>query len=164
MHSRNLPCFTGYRQNWADSEQSSNAAFREHYATITIERCFGNSVKDEVGGRPESLTLWGVFHKTRSAPSFISCACPVDLSNRDWKSAPPCSQAMLMSIAVSASPVELRQVSTGEIFRKVQRTNGCERLVQLIIKKIKNRLGGTGLLKHEGAYIGIYQSVHRLPS
>jgi len=71
---------------------------------------------------------------------------------------------IVASIAVSASPVELRQVSTGENFRKVQRTNGCEWLVQLIIKKIKNRLGGTGLFKHEGAYIGIYQSVHRLPS
>ena len=36
-------------------------------------------------------------HRTRSTPSFISWACPVDLSNRDWKSAPPCSQALLMA-------------------------------------------------------------------
>jgi hypothetical protein len=41
--------------------------------------------------------LKGGFHKTRSAPSFISWACPVDLSKRDWKSAPPCSQAILMA-------------------------------------------------------------------
>ena len=37
------------------------------------------------------------YHRTRSAPSFISCACAVDLSNRDWKSAPPCSQASLIA-------------------------------------------------------------------
>jgi hypothetical protein len=36
-------------------------------------------------------------HRTRSAPSFISCACAVALSNRDWKSAPPCSQAISMA-------------------------------------------------------------------
>jgi hypothetical protein len=35
-----------------------------------------------------------LHHRTRSAPSFISWACAVDLSKRDWKSAPPCSQAM----------------------------------------------------------------------
>src|SRR5262245_51486492 len=30
----------------ADSEKSSKAAFREHYATITIASCYGNSVKE----------------------------------------------------------------------------------------------------------------------
>ena len=54
---------------FADSEKSSKAALREHYATITIASCFGNSVKDEVGGMKASH-LWGVFHRTRSAPSF----------------------------------------------------------------------------------------------
>src|SRR5215813_6786340 len=37
------------------------------------------------------------YYRTRNAPSFISCACPADLSNRDWKSAPPCCQAILMA-------------------------------------------------------------------
>jgi hypothetical protein len=35
--------------------------------------------------------------RTRSAPSFICSACAVDLSKRDWKSAPPCSEAILMA-------------------------------------------------------------------
>jgi hypothetical protein len=38
-----------------------------------------------------------IIHKTRSVPSFISSACAVDLSKRDWKSVPPCSQAILMA-------------------------------------------------------------------
>src|SRR5215831_5636400 len=37
------------------------------------------------------------FTKPAAPPSFISWACALDLSNRDWKSAPPCSQAMLMA-------------------------------------------------------------------
>src|SRR5262249_47548053 len=77
MHSRNLPCFTWIPSKLADSEKSSKAAFREHYATITIASCSGNSVKDEVGGRLESLTLWGVFHSTSNAPSFISVIVPL---------------------------------------------------------------------------------------
>jgi hypothetical protein len=36
-------------------------------------------------------------HKTRCAPPSISWACAVDLSKRDWKSVPPCSQAILMA-------------------------------------------------------------------
>jgi hypothetical protein len=35
--------------------------------------------------------------RTRSAPSFNSCACAVDLSKRHWKSAPPCSHAILIA-------------------------------------------------------------------
>jgi hypothetical protein len=37
------------------------------------------------------------LHSTRSAPSFICSAFAVDLSNRDWKSGPSCSQAILMA-------------------------------------------------------------------
>src|SRR5262245_7556757 len=53
-------------------------------------------------------------------PLFRS-ACAVDLSNRDWKSAPPCSQAMLMAAFLSLattmnfdglSPLWLRNVTT----------------------------------------------------
>jgi hypothetical protein len=32
------------------------------------------------------------FYKTLSAPFSISWTCAVDSSNRDWQSAPPCSQ------------------------------------------------------------------------
>jgi len=41
--------------------------------------------------------LLSINHKTRSAPSFICSACAVDLSNRNRKSASPCSQAILMA-------------------------------------------------------------------
>jgi hypothetical protein len=44
-----------------------------------------------------SRTVMASFPKTRSAPSFISWACAVDLSKRDWKSGPPCSQALLIA-------------------------------------------------------------------
>ena len=44
------------------------------------------------------FAIWcSCSHRTRSAPSFICWASAVDLSKRDWKSAPPCSQAILMA-------------------------------------------------------------------
>src|SRR5262245_22400270 len=61
--------------------------------------------EQSVGGIPKPVfhrcSLPLVHHKTRSAPSFICSAWAVDLSKRDWKSAPPCSQAMLMACFLS---------------------------------------------------------------
>src|SRR5215471_17794259 len=55
-----------------------------------------------IGGELEVHSqIFSRFHSTLSARSFISCACPVALSNLDWKSAPPCSQATLMAAFLS---------------------------------------------------------------
>src|SRR5262249_23484193 len=60
---------------FADSEKSSKAALREHYATITIASCFGNSVKDEVGGMKASH-LWVFFTEPAARLlSFPLCLC-----------------------------------------------------------------------------------------
>jgi probable HAF family extracellular repeat protein len=46
-----------------------------------------------VHGRWQRLAIASSYHRTRSAPFFISMACAVDLSKRDWKSAYPLAPA-----------------------------------------------------------------------
>src|SRR5215813_10351829 len=57
--------------------------------------------EQNVGGFPNQYFTdvhCGVsIYRTRSAPSFICSAWAVDLSKRNWKSAPPCSQATLIA-------------------------------------------------------------------
>ena len=55
-------------------------------AMRACKRAFRNNIHNRI-----------YHHRTRSAPSFISWACAVDLSKRNRKSAPPCSQATLMA-------------------------------------------------------------------
>src|SRR6266550_5050319 len=63
-----------------------------------------------------------INHRTRSAPSFISWACPVDLSKRDWKSDPPCSQAILMAdFMLSARTINLDDRRSSWVRKLIER-------------------------------------------
>ena len=78
--------------------------------SVNVASCFGdalvtsnlpNSLRERRHNRkiPSkkqgiSMTRCSHYHSTRSTPSFISCACPVDLPNLDWKSDPPCAILM----------------------------------------------------------------------
>src|SRR5262249_25074361 len=88
------------------AEQKEPVPFRENKSPSHPPRQHHKSntdrdQKERVGAFPNQyftdVHLPVVHHRTRSAPSFISCACPVALSNRDWKSRPPsgCCQTRL---------------------------------------------------------------------
>src|SRR5258708_5782170 len=92
--------------------------------------------------REKKKLVSGVGHRTRSAPSFISWACAVDLSKRDWKSAPPCSQAMLMVDR------KLQKLNLGKDERLA--TLGAQRVQEMSSDVVNQSIGAISLLNNEG--------------
>jgi hypothetical protein len=72
--------------NWAFRFRLTLSSLRMRLSALTIGLVI-------VHGRWQRLAIASSYHRTRSAPFFISMACAVDLSKRDWKSAYPLAPA-----------------------------------------------------------------------